>query len=67
MKSDLFQKKIANMEQAKKAAASIQKQRIRTTDEKKAAAIHDRNSNIDIAEIRTTKRESNQFLKIALK
>ncbi|XP_028138214.2 serine-protein kinase ATM-like [Diabrotica virgifera virgifera] len=67
MKSDLFQKKIATMEQSKKAASSIQNQRDRTYEEAKAAAVHTRNSSIDEQEIESTKMECNQFLKLALK
>ncbi|XP_056641369.1 serine-protein kinase ATM isoform X1 [Diorhabda sublineata] len=67
MKSDLFQKKIANMEQAKKAALSLQKQRKKTYEENKAATIHYKNSDIDEQEINSTKEECNQLLKLALK
>ncbi|CAH1281058.1 unnamed protein product [Diabrotica balteata] len=66
-KSDLFQKKISNMEQSKKAASSIHKQRKKTYEEAKAAAVHNRNSSIDEQEIESTKMECNQFLKLALK
>lgn len=67
MKSDLFQKKVVNMEKARKAAHDIRNQRKRTDDESKAAAIHIRQSTIDENEILTAKQESNQFLQIALK
>lgn len=67
MKSDLFQKKVANMEKAKKAAQEIRKQRKQTRDETKAAFTHIRQSTIDENEINTAKEESNQFLRLALK
>lgn len=67
MKSDLFQKKVSNMEKAKKAATELRNQRKQTIDEAKAAAIHIRQSNIDENEITTAKHESNHFLQIALK
>ncbi|CAH1170506.1 unnamed protein product [Phaedon cochleariae] len=66
-KSELFQRKIVNMEKAKREASNIQKQRKRTHDELKAAAIHDKQSNIDEIEINNTKVEGNQFLKLAFK
>lgn len=67
MQSDLFQKKVVNMEKAKKAAIDIRNQRKQTHDEVKAAAIHIRQSNIDENEIITAKQESNNFLQLALK
>lgn len=67
MKSDLFQRKVANMEKAKKAANEIRNQRKQTHDEMKAAHIHIRQSTIDENEISTAKQESNNFLQIALK
>ncbi|KAJ8933927.1 hypothetical protein NQ314_013683 [Rhamnusium bicolor] len=67
MKSDLFQRKIINMEKAKKAASDIQRQSNKTYDERKAASIHVKQSNIDEIEIHSTNQERNNFLKIALK
>ncbi|KAG5880543.1 hypothetical protein JTB14_026776 [Gonioctena quinquepunctata] len=67
MKSELFQKKILNMDKAKRTAFDIQNQRKRTYDESKAATIHHKQSNIDEIEINTTRQECNHFLKIALK
>lgn len=67
MHSDLFQKKVVNMEKAKKAAMEISNQRKKTHDEVKAATIHIRQSNIDANEISTAKQESNNFLQLALK
>lgn len=67
MKSDLFQRKVANMEKARKTASSIKSQKKKTLDENKAAHIHDRNSNIDESEIKTTKQESDKLLQITLK
>lgn len=65
--SDLFQKKVMNMEKAKKAALEISNQKKQTHDEVKAAAIHIKQSKIDAIEINTAKQESNQFLQMSLK
>lgn len=67
MKSDLFLKKVVNMEKSKKAAIEIKKQRKQTHDEVKAAAIHIRQSNIDETEIKTANEERDNFLHLALK
>lgn len=67
MQSQLFEKKVANMEKAKKAAQEIKNQKKRTHDELKAAAIQSRQSSIDENEISTVKQESNQFLQLALR
>lgn len=55
------------MEKARQTASTIKKQHRRTQDESRAAAIHDRNSNIDENEIITAKQESNHLLQLALK
>lgn len=67
MQSQLFEKKVANMEKARKAAQEIKNQKKLTHDEMKAAAIQIRQSSIDENEISTAKQESNQFLNLALK
>ncbi|KAJ8960033.1 hypothetical protein NQ318_009470 [Aromia moschata] len=67
MKSDLFEKKIVNMEKAKETALNIQKQAQKTQDEYQAVNIHVKQSKIDEIEIKNTKLERNQFLKLALK
>lgn len=67
MQSQLFEKKVANMEKAKKAAQEIKNQKKLTHDEMKAAAIQSRQSSIDEIEISNAKQESNQFLTLALK
>lgn len=67
MKSDLFQRKVANMEKARQTASTIKKQHQKTQDESRAATIHDRNSNIDENEIISAKQESNHLLQLALK
>lgn len=67
MKSDLFQKKVTNMEKAKRAAQEISNKRKRTHDEAKAAQVQIKQSKIDATEICTAKEESNQFLRMALK
>ncbi|XP_018573379.1 serine-protein kinase ATM [Anoplophora glabripennis] len=67
MKSDLFQRKVINMEKSKETASKIQKQSRKTKDEFIAANIHVKQSNIDAIEIENAKQERNQFLKIALR
>ncbi|KAJ8917850.1 hypothetical protein NQ315_010763 [Exocentrus adspersus] len=67
MKSDLFQRKIVNMEKSKETASKMQKQNKKTKDECIAASMHNKQSNIDANEINSTKQEMNHFLKIALR
>nr|CAI5844505.1 unnamed protein product [Callosobruchus analis] len=67
MKTELFQRKIMHMESSKKTASEIQKQRKKTKDEARAAAIHNRQSNIDEDEINNIKQERCQYLKMAMR
>ncbi|VEN39029.1 unnamed protein product [Callosobruchus maculatus] len=67
MKTELFQRKIMHMESSKKTASEIQKQRKKTKDEARAAAIHNRQSNIDEDEIKNIKQERCQYLKMAMR
>ncbi|KAJ8978034.1 hypothetical protein NQ317_013562 [Molorchus minor] len=60
-------KKIVNMEKAKETAENIHKQRKKTQDETKVASIHVKQSNIDETEIKNSRLERDQFLKLALK
>lgn len=65
MKSDMFQKKIMNMERAKQATSNIRK--LNTDDERRAYTIQNRQSNIDEIEIDATRKDYNQLLNTALK
>lgn len=67
MKSDLFQRKVVNMEKLKETASKIQKQSRKTRDEFIAANMHIKQSNIDANDVETAKQERNKFLKIALR
>ncbi|CAH2005984.1 unnamed protein product [Acanthoscelides obtectus] len=66
MKTELFQRKVLHMQSSKKTASEIEKQRKKTRDEARAAAIHNRQSNIDEVEIRNLKQERCQYLKMAM-
>ncbi|CAH0564561.1 unnamed protein product [Brassicogethes aeneus] len=67
MKSDIFQKKISNMEKSKETARLIRSKKNQTEDERRAAVIHEKQSKIDEDEIENNKKERDNFLKLALR
>ncbi|CAH0564565.1 unnamed protein product [Brassicogethes aeneus] len=67
MKSDIFQKKISNMEKSKETARLIRTKKSQTADERMAADLHEKQSKIDEDEIENNNKGRNNFLKLALR
>lgn len=69
IKSDVFQKKLANMAKAKQTVTGIKKADLQkaTKDFQKAVAIRNKLSSIDEAEINNIQMEKNHLLNFALK
>lgn len=65
MASDIFQKKIENLQKSSETIKNLRK--ASTMDEKIAKAFHERQSNIDQTEIENTKKEKDYFLQTALR
>ncbi|KAL3277397.1 hypothetical protein HHI36_012746 [Cryptolaemus montrouzieri] len=67
MTSDVFQKKMTNMQKAEETLKQLSKKSAPTLDERRAKAFHNAQKSIDKAEIENTRKEKDCFLHLALK